>query len=100
MINLCALDLNALNKNHIFFNTKRLIYLEVLCSGMQAIMTELVKMLVDADDETISLIHGAIHKRMYAKVNKILEVPENTNIYTLTGTLAEIQAKIEELEMA
>ena len=67
---------------------------------MQAIMTELVKMLADADDETISLIHGAIHKRISAGVAKILEVPENTNNYTLTGTLAEIQARIEELEVA
>ena len=61
---------------------------------------ELVKMLSESDDETISAIHGAIHKKMSAGVAKILEIPENNNTYTITGTLAEIQAKIEELEVA
>lgn len=63
-------------------------------------MQELVNMLSEADDETISAIHGAIHKKMSAGVAKILEVPENNAVYTITGTLAEIQAKIEELEVA
>ena len=58
------------------------------------------EMMATCTDEEISLIHGAIHKRMSASVAKVLEVPENTNTYTLNGSLAEIQAKIEELEVA
>ena len=67
---------------------------------MSKMIDELVKMLSEADDETISAIHGAIHKKMSSSVAKILEVPENNTVYTITGTLAEIQAKIEEFEVA